>query len=82
MYVNTPIETCEQRDIKGLYKKARLGEIKDFTGIDSAYEEPINPEIILDTCNNSIEQCVNQIINYLDKHVIKQIKKKLFPILN
>lgn len=78
MYVNTPIETCEQRDIKGLYKKARLGEIKDFTGIDSAYEVPINPEIVLDTCNNSIEQCVNQIINYLDKHVIKQIKKTNF----
>ena len=57
VFIDTPIEICEQRDPKGLYKKARAGEIKDFTGIDSAYEAPENPIIHVRTADKSIEQC-------------------------
>ncbi|KFZ42590.1 adenylyl-sulfate kinase [Anoxybacillus flavithermus] len=65
VYVRCPLETCEQRDPKGLYKKARNGEIRDFTGIDSPYEPPLSPELVVDTDQYSIEQCVQQIISYL-----------------
>jgi adenylylsulfate kinase-like enzyme len=70
VYVKTPIEICEGRDVKGLYKKARAGLIKDFTGIDSAYEEPSNAEIVLDTSGKTIEQCVDLIVKYLDENVL------------
>ena len=70
--VDCPIEICEQRDVKGLYKKARAGEIKGFTGIDDPYEAPQNPEITVNTGKDSIEDCVNKIIEYLEnKKVIK-----------
>lgn len=62
IYCNTPIEVCEQRDVKGLYEKARKGEIKEFTGISSPYEEPSNPDITVLTGKDSIEDCVEQII--------------------
>ena len=65
VFIDTPIEICEQRDPKGLYKKARAGEIKDFTGIDSAYEAPENPIIHVRTADKSIEQCAQQIIDHL-----------------
>lgn len=65
VYVRCPLETCEQRDPKGLYKKARNGEIRDFTGIDSPYEPPLSPELVVDTEQYSIEQCVQQIVSYL-----------------
>ncbi len=61
------LDTCEKRDTKGLYKKARLGEIKDFTGISSPYETPNNPEIIVDTGSLDINDSVSQIIEYLHK---------------
>jgi adenylyl-sulfate kinase len=64
-YVNTPLEICEQRDPKGLYKKARKGEIKKFTGIDSIYEPPENPEIFLDTLSYTAEELVQQIMDQL-----------------
>ncbi|MBA6224512.1 adenylyl-sulfate kinase [Colwellia sp. MB02u-18] len=67
VFIDTPIAVCEQRDPKGLYKKARAGEIKDFTGIDSTYEAPENPAIHIDTANNSIEQCAQQVVDYLIK---------------
>ena len=70
VYIDTPIEVCEQRDPKGLYKKARTGEIKNFTGIDSAYEAPIAPEVHVKTAEQSIEQNVQQIIDYLVEHQI------------
>jgi len=54
VYVNTPLEVCEKRDVKGLYKKARSGEIKKFTGIDSEYEAPENPEVIIDCSNQNL----------------------------
>ena len=65
IYVKASLETCEQRDPKGLYKKARLGEIQGFTGIDAPYEEPVSPEIIIDTNALSIEEAVQIIITYL-----------------
>ncbi len=65
VYVKASLETCEQRDPKGLYKKARLGEIKGFTGIDAPYEEPNQAEIIIDTNQLSIEASVEVIIDYL-----------------
>jgi len=60
IYVNTPLEVCEKRDVKGLYKKARAGEIKGFTGIDSPFEEPQNPAINLKTTELTVEQSVSQ----------------------
>ena len=65
IFINTPLEECEKRDPKGLYKKARAGELKNFTGIDSLYEEPENPDIILDTASSNAEELTDQIINFL-----------------
>ena len=69
IFVNTPLNICENRDPKGLYKKARLGELKNFTGIDSDYEAPLNPEIHLKTHNKGVEKLVDQILKYLDKKI-------------
>lgn len=65
VFVNTPIEVCEKRDVKGLYKKARAGEIKDFTGIDSPFEVPRNPEIDLNTTDFTVKKSANQILEYI-----------------
>lgn len=65
VFIDTPISVCEQRDPKGLYKKARAGEIKDFTGIDSTYDVPTLPEIHVKTAEQSVEQCAEQIVAYL-----------------
>ena len=65
VFVSCSVEQCEQRDVKGLYKKARAGVIKGFTGIDDPYEEPSSPEIVVDTEKFSIEQCKQQILDYL-----------------
>lgn len=65
IWVNTPLEVCEQRDIKGLYAKARRGEIKGFTGIDDPYEEPLNPELVLDTVDTTPEENARLIISFL-----------------
>ena len=70
VYVDAPLEICEQRDPKGLYKKAREGKIKDFTGIDSPYEPPENPEIHIRTEELTIEESVEKIINYLKSNRI------------
>lgn len=67
VFVNTPIETCEQRDPKGLYKKARAGQIKGFTGIDDPYEPPLKPELTLDATNTSPQQAAVLLIDYLEK---------------
>ncbi len=68
VYVRCPLEVCEQRDVKGLYKKARAGIIKNFTGIDDPYEEPENPEIIVDTHLLSVDEAAQKIIQYLVDH--------------
>ncbi|QAA30565.1 adenylyl-sulfate kinase [Clostridium manihotivorum] len=65
VFVDCDLEVCEDRDPKGLYKKARTGLIKDFTGIDSPYEKPEKPEITINTHKSTIDQCVQQIIDYL-----------------
>jgi adenylylsulfate kinase len=65
VYIDTPIAICEQRDPKGLYKKARAGEIKDFTGIDSTYDIPKTPSIHVHTGEKSIQACAQQIIAHL-----------------
>lgn len=70
IYVNTPIEVCEQRDTKGLYKKARSGEVKNFTGISSPFDAPINPDIIVNTAEQSLEKSCEIIMAF----VLKQIK--------
>ena len=69
IYVNTSLEECEKRDTKGLYKKAREGEIKDMTGISSPYEAPINPDLEVATDVKSIEESVDKILNYLNSRL-------------
>ncbi|MNC47372.1 putative adenylyl-sulfate kinase [compost metagenome] len=69
VYIQCPLEVCEQRDPKGLYKKARAGEIKFFTGIDSPYEEPVHPEVVVDTSKLSLEECVERIMKCVEKSV-------------
>jgi len=68
VHVNCSLECAEERDPKGLYKKARAGEIKNFTGIDDPYEAPINPEIVLNTDTMSLEEEVVAILDYLQEH--------------
>jgi sulfate adenylyltransferase len=68
IFVNTPLEVCEERDTKGMYAKARRGEIKGFTGVDDPYEEPASPEIRLSTTDCSAEDNANKIIRYLIDH--------------
>ncbi|QOR62339.1 adenylyl-sulfate kinase [Sulfurovum indicum] len=66
VFIDTPLEVCEQRDPKGLYKKARQGEIQNFTGIDSPYEAPLKPEIAIKNDKISVEEVVRQIIDHLE----------------
>ena len=65
IYCKASLVTCESRDVKGLYKRARAGEIKNYTGIDSPYEEPNNPELIIDTEHESLEESVRKVIELL-----------------
>jgi len=65
VYCNAPLDVCESRDVKGLYKKARAGEIKNYTGIDSPYEAPINPEMPVATGSDELELCTEQVIETL-----------------
>ena len=63
IYISTSLKECEHRDTKGLYEKARQGEVKDFTGIDSPYEAPDNPDIIIDTEKRTVDECVHMILH-------------------
>lgn len=63
VFVDAPIEVCEQRDVKGLYKKARAGEVKNFTGIDSPYEPPVNPDVIIPTGSMTIDASVKKLMD-------------------
>ena len=67
VYIKASLDTCEERDVKGLYKRARDGEIPNFTGISSPYEAPLNPEITVDTENRTVEECVQQVLEALEK---------------
>ena len=62
VFVNAPLDVCIQRDPKGLYKKALAGEIKQFTGIDDPYEEPLNPDVMVETDKHDVTECVNKIL--------------------
>jgi adenylylsulfate kinase len=68
VWVDASVETCEDRDVKGLYKKARAGEIPEFTGISAPYEEPARPELRLDTNGQSVAESVGQLVEYLQKN--------------
>ncbi len=70
IFVKASVDICEQRDPKGLYKKAKKGEIKEFTGISAPYEEPIKPEIVLDADTMTIEEEVEMVLNYLEEKEI------------
>jgi adenylylsulfate kinase len=65
VFVKCSQKVCEQRDVKGMYKKARDGEIKDFTGISAPFEEPLNPDIVVDTESNNLEDCVREALNLI-----------------
>lgn len=66
VYVKCPLEVCEQRDTKGLYKKARAGEVKEFTGISAPYEEPLNPELTIDTSMMTVDESTRAVLNFLE----------------
>jgi bifunctional enzyme CysN/CysC len=66
VHVDVPIEVAEERDPKGLYAKARAGELANFTGIDSPYERPENPELVIDTSTSSVEECAQAVIDALE----------------
>jgi len=68
VWVDASVETCEGRDVKGLYKKARAGEIPEFTGISAPYEEPTKPELVLDTNSLSVDESVTQVVSFLQKN--------------
>lgn len=73
IFCDSPLSVCEERDVKGLYKKARAGEIKNYTGISSPYEKPENPDLVLDTARYSIEENVEKVLSLLkERHIISQ----------
>ncbi|MEP7342313.1 MAG: adenylyl-sulfate kinase, partial [Acidobacteriota bacterium] len=76
IFVDTPLDICEQRDVKGMYAKARRGEITNFTGIDDPYEPPVQPEICLDTVNKSPEENARLILDYLTKEGLVRAKNE------
>jgi adenylylsulfate kinase len=76
VHVNTPIETCEKRDPKGLYKKARAGQLKNFTGIDDPYEAPLQPELTIDATAMSPEQATVLLLEYLQKQGVIGIEPR------
>ena len=66
VFVDCSLEVCEKRDVKGLYKKARSGLIEDFTGISSPYEPPVLPEVHLRTDQKNVDECIDEVLNYID----------------
>jgi adenylylsulfate kinase len=69
VFVNTPLEVCEQRDVKGLYKRARAGEVKNFTGIDSPYETPENPDMVIATDQTSVDESVDLLLKFVEPRI-------------
>jgi adenylylsulfate kinase len=70
IYCMAPLEVCEARDVKGLYRRARTGEVKEFTGVSSPYEAPLNPELTVDTGGQPLEECVSEVLTYLRQRKI------------
>ncbi|MFN8373186.1 MAG: adenylyl-sulfate kinase [Anaerolineae bacterium] len=78
VFVNAPLQTCIDRDVKGMYAKAIRGEIKQFTGISDPYEEPLNPELIINTAEQTLDESVTQILTYLEgRALITQIAQEI-----
>lgn len=71
IFIDTPLEVCEQRDPKGLYKKARAGEIKNFTGIDAPYEPPQQPDVHIRTENSTLDACVKKVITFVEQNTAR-----------
>lgn len=67
IYCNCSLAVCEQRDTKGMYRRARKGEIADFTGVSAPYEAPLHPELAVDTANRTLNDCVEQVLQYIDR---------------
>jgi adenylylsulfate kinase len=76
VYVKASVEECARRDAKGLYEKAFKGEIKEFTGVSDPYEEPLSPEIVLDTENETPEESADKVLEYIDAH-LNSVREKL-----
>lgn len=77
VFVNAPLQTCIERDVKGLYAKALNGQLKQFTGIDDPYEEPLDPELVVNTHEQTVDESVNQILIYLESRAfIPQIAQE------
>lgn len=74
VYLSTPLEICEERDVKGLYAKARRGEIKNFTGVNDMYQVPFNPDITIDTSEKNIDECANIILPYIKNLKLSEIE--------
>lgn len=70
VYLKCAVDVCESRDVKGLYKKARAGEIKEFTGISAPFEEPLNPELVIDTAAETLEESTRKVLAYLQSREI------------
>lgn len=70
VFVDAPLEVCEQRDVKGLYKKARAGEVKNFTGISSPYEKPLHPDVVIATDKLSVEQAMEVLVQAIGPRII------------
>jgi bifunctional enzyme CysN/CysC len=69
IYIKADLATCERRDPKGLYKRARAGDIADFTGVSAPYEEPTNPELVVDTASQPVEEAVRAILDYIEQNI-------------
>ncbi len=76
VYCNAPVTVCEERDPHGLYREARAGAIKGFTGVDDPYEPPEHPEIELDTANTTVAECADKIVTYLTKRGIANVERR------
>lgn len=74
VYIRCTLDVCEQRDPKGLYRKARQGLIRDFTGIDARYEPPMQPEVTVDTEHQSIEQCTRQLVDFIERKYARPLE--------
>ncbi|HPV08353.1 MAG TPA: adenylyl-sulfate kinase, partial [Aggregatilineales bacterium] len=77
VFVNAPLEVCAERDVKGLYAKAFAGEIPNFTGVSDPYEPPLNPEIVLNTHEETPEESAQKLISYLEQHGYIPVAEKV-----
>jgi adenylylsulfate kinase-like enzyme len=74
VYIKATVEACEKRDTKGLYKQARAGKISEFTGISAPYEEPENPDVVVDTEHADVKACVDNLLTYVERQFVEPVK--------